>query len=500
MPDRLRAVCDLMVPRVRESAGLHSYDGTVPDLSPGAVRAALGRLGGEPLQDPHDEAHLRAFERMLHVAYGQVEIHRRSPQPLLSALDVSGYERDYGPRRDRVEARRRHLEAWPSAIEAGLASLDGIPAPVATGLLGSVRGLGRGLDTADPGEREALAAHARLVEHVEHAARHGDPDPALGASALALMLGAGECVEVDLAAMSRQADTERDRLRALLAEACGRLRPGVPVAAVVTDLVTDHPDAQGVLDSARALTEEVIAFTLERGLLDGIAGDCRVAPSPPSRRWATAMMSWTGPYETDGPSWYFITPPDESWHPERQREWLSAFSATTLPATTVHEVAPGHFAHGRLLRAVEEPVRRTLYSPAFIEGWAHYAEELAVEQGLRADDPRFAIGVAVKSLARVTRMAVAIGLHTGAMTVAEAVTRFTEDAFLRGPVAEAEAARATFDPTYGRYTWGKLEILRLREEARRRWGASFTLRRFHAALMDLGSPPLGLLGTALERG
>ena len=64
----------------------------------------------------------------------------------------------------------------------------------------------------------------------------------------------------------------------------------------------------------------------------------------------------------------------------------------------------------------------------------------------------------------------------------------------------AEAARATFDPTYGRYTWGKLEILDLRERARKQWGANFSLHRFHTALMDLGSPPLGLLATALGRG
>ncbi len=63
-------------------------------------------------------------------------------------------------------------------------------------------------------------------------------------------------------------------------------------------------------------------------------------------------------------------------------------------------------------------------------------------------------------------------------------------------VGPSEARRATFDPTYGRYTWGKLEIMNLRERARREWGAGFSLRRFHSAMLDLGSPPLGLLGSA----
>jgi uncharacterized protein (DUF885 family) len=142
-------------------------------------------------------------------------------------------------------------------------------------------------------------------------------------------------------------------------------------------------------------------------------------------------------------------------------------------------------------------VRRTFFSSAFVEGWAHYAEELCVEEGFRADDPRFAIGVCVEALVRVIRLAVAIGLHTGAMTVDDAVRRFETDAFLRGPAARAEATRATYDPTYGRYTWGKLEILALRDEARVRWGGRYSPRRFHDALLALGAPPLGLMGDAL---
>jgi uncharacterized protein (DUF885 family) len=138
-----------------------------------------------------------------------------------------------------------------------------------------------------------------------------------------------------------------------------------------------------------------------------------------------------------------------------------------------------------------------LFSSAFVEGWAHYAEELVLDEGFRAEDPRFAIGVHVEALVRITRLAVAIGIHTGDMSLADAVHRFEEDAFLRGPAARSEAERAGFDPTYGRYTWGKLEIRALQEEARVRWGRRYRHRRFHEALLGLGAPPLGLIGDAL---
>jgi uncharacterized protein (DUF885 family) len=93
---------------------------------------------------------------------------------------------------------------------------------------------------------------------------------------------------------------------------------------------------------------------------------------------------------------------------------------------------------------------------------------------------------------------VSIGVHTRALSIDEAARRFESDAFLQGPAARSEAARATFDPTYGRYTWGKLEILALRDDAMARWGSKYTLGRFHAALLALGSPPLGLMEAALN--
>lgn len=498
---RLLAVCDLMVPTARENAGLHRYDGHVQDLSPEGVRAGLSRLGGAGVHDPHDEAHVRAFEQGLQVAFGEVELHRRDPHLLLDNLDVSVYDRQYARHEERADARRRHLAAWPEAIDAALSSLDAVAAPTAAALLPSARGLAEPLDPEIPDEAAALAAHRRLVAHLERAAGDGDPDPALGTRSLERLLAAGEACTVAVDDLMRQAEGEQQRLGELLADACGRLYPGRPVTEAVRQLTRDHPDANGVLHTARELTEEVLAFTNERGLMGTeLDGTVQVAPSPPSRRWATAMMVWAAPFEADGPSWYLITPPAPEWPTERAKGWLAAFNHATLPATTVHEVAPGHFAHARLLRRAPGEVRKALQSPAFVEGWAHYAEELLVEQGFRAGDPRYVAGVAMKALLRVVRLVVSIGVHTGSMGLVEATRRFEEDAGLAWPAAQAEANRATFDPSYGRYTWGKLAILQLREDARRQWGAAFELGRFHRALLSLGAPPLGLMHAGLDVG
>jgi hypothetical protein len=504
---RVRAVCDLNVAEAREFGGRHEYDGVPQDLSPSGVTAGLAKLSaarsaGPTLADAHDEAHLRAFEDLQRVVYGELEAHRSNPMYLLGELDLASYDKDYAPAADRYAARARHLAAWPETIDAALKSLDRVSAPVAESLVSAVRGLAAGIPAdADPSSKDAaLAAHARLVARIEEAAKSGPPDAALGADVLAKLLSTSEAIEVDLSDLARRADAERDRLHERLAESAAKIDPSKAPLDVARELVRDHPARTEVIEAARRGTAQALDFTREKDLVPVHDGTCLVGEAPESRRWAMAMISTNAPAEPDAPSWYWITPPDESWPEAEAEEWLEVFSATTLPAINVHEVAPGHFSHFQAVRRAAGDVRRTLFSNAFVEGWAHYAEELCVEEGFLADDPRFPIGVWLEALVRVTRLASAIGIHTGGWSVADAARRFETDTHLAGPAALSEARRATFDPTYGRYTWGKLEIMRAREAARAAWGAGFTLKRFHTALMDLGSPPLGLLGTAIERG
>jgi hypothetical protein len=503
---RVRAICDLNVAEAREYGGRHEYDGVPQDLSPDGVAAGLARLaaasaGSPALADPHDEAHLRAFENHQRVVYADLRLYRRNPLYHLGELDLACYDKDYAPSAERDAARAAHLAAWPAVIDAAVSALDAVPAPVASSLIGGIRGLAAGIpaDASAETRDAALAAHRRLVAHVERAASDGPADAALGAGALAALLSAAEAVPVDLGELAARADAERDRLLARLTESTALIDPRRPALEVARELVRDHPDRAGVIPAARSWTERALAFTAERGLMPVNDGVCLVGESPESRRWAVAMISTNAPAEPAAPSWYWITPPDEAWPASEAEEWLEMFSATTLPAITVHEVAPGHFSHHQALRHVRGDVRRTLFSSAFVEGWAHYAEELCVEEGFLADDPRFAVGVWLEALVRVTRLACALGVHTAGWTVDEAAARFTADTHLAGPAAASEARRATFDPTYGRYTWGKLEIMALRERARDRWGAEFSLRRFHTALMSLGSPPLGLIPDALDR-
>lgn len=498
---RLTAICDLSVAAARQEAGLHRYDGVVQDLSPSGVAAGLRALSAAtalPQDDPHDEAHLNAASSAMRARFAELEAHRTNPLWHILNLDVSSYDRDYAPAEQRQAARDQHVRQWPDAVDAAIDSLDQVPAPVAAAALPLAQGLGSFLTADEHISRDALK---RLIAHLQHAADHGDPNGAMGSTRFRRLLESSEATTVDLDALAERAAVERTRLQNLLEESAGRLDPDAPVETTIDRLRSEHPTPETLLSATAAVVGEAIAWTAEQGLVPYLDGRCEVALMPESQRIAAAGMVGAAPHEPDAPSRFYVTPPDPTLPVAEQERWLASyFNRATLPVIAVHEVAPGHFAHSRSWRHATGQVRRTLFSDGFSEGWAHYCEELALEEGFRGDDPAFAAGVALDGLRRVARLYSAIGLHHGGMSLDEAAAVFSRYAYVRGSAAYSEARRGLLDPGYGCYTWGKFALLDLKERAKAEWQGSFSTVRFHRAMLELGSPPLGLLGTAIEQG
>jgi uncharacterized protein (DUF885 family) len=190
-------------------------------------------------------------------------------------------------------------------------------------------------------------------------------------------------------------------------------------------------------------------------------------------------------------AYYYVTPVEDSWTPEKKEEWLRHLNYTSLRNISVHECYPGHYVHFLHRKNVKSAVLRSFYSYAFTEGWAHYCEEMALDQGLGGGDSRLRLAVLQDALLRNCRYVSSIRMHTAGWTWEDATRFFMENAFLDRLPAEREAKRGTWDPGYLNYTLGKLMIKKLRTDflARNR-GA--TLREFHDRLLSLGAPPLGL--------
>ena len=151
---------------------------------------------------------------------------------------------------------------------------------------------------------------------------------------------------------------------------------------------------------------------------------------------------------------YYLTDVDPSWPRDRQIEHLRDFNIPTLWNISIHEVFPGHYLHFQHLRKVESKVRRsTLFAPAsYIEGWAHYCEQMMLEAGFGKKDYTMKLGQLAEALVRLARFVVGIRLHTDDWSVEQGVRFFRDEAFLEESSARREAERGTFDPDATSFT------------------------------------------------
>jgi uncharacterized protein (DUF885 family) len=143
---------------------------------------------------------------------------------------------------------------------------------------------------------------------------------------------------------------------------------------------------------------------------------------------------------------------------------------------------------------VESKTRKSImFAPAsFVEGWAHYCEQMMMEAGFGRQEHGVKLGQLAEALIRLARFIVGIKLHAEDMSVEQGVRFFREEAFLEEGNARREAERGAFDPTYLVYTAGKLMLLKLRQDWKQQQGKAFSLRSFHDTLLANGTAPFWL--------
>ena len=257
----------------------------------------------------------------------------------------------------------------------------------------------------------------------------------------------------------------------------------------------NHPAAGEVAKAAQQQITELAQFVERHKLVTIPEGEpVVVAPTPDFYRWSSASMWTPGPFETKPTrAYYYVTDVDRSWPPDRQEEHLRDFNYPTLWAISMHEVCPGHFLQYQHLRQVDSKVRKSLFfAPAsFMEGWAHYCEQMMMEAGFAREDQTLKLGQLQEALIRLVRLIVGIRLHAEDLSVEQGVRLFKDDAFLEEAAARREAERGTFDPRYVVYSAGKLMLLKLRKDVKAQQGAKFTLKAFHDALLAQGAAPFG---------
>ncbi len=261
-----------------------------------------------------------------------------------------------------------------------------------------------------------------------------------------------------------------------------------PVRAVLREISKEHPPADRLLAETRALLDGLKRWASTVVDLPADAA-CAVQETPSFRRTMSfASMEIPGPFEKVAKdAYYSVTLPDPSWTPEKQEQHLSFFNRHTLPLISVHEAYPGHYTQFLAVQRCRSRVRKAFGSGAFAEGWAHYCEQLYVDEQPAAA-PELRLHQLSMELLRICRYLAGIGMHAQGMPYEQAVELFVNEGYLERANAEREARRATADPMVLVYTLGKTEILRLRDDYLARTGR--TLRDFHNELLRVGYPPL----------
>jgi hypothetical protein len=504
-------------PVIAVYAGRHEFDGQLPDLTEAALRKDVARLEVERARllalDPARLSESRQRERAYLLAALDVDLFwkkeadwpHRNPAFYLGLLDPEIYlSKPYAPLESRMRAYIAYAREIPRAaaqiranlrtplpapwIEYGVNAFGGFAqfyANDVTAVFASVKNPALQSQLADANTAAAKSMR-QLADWLVSERKNATQDYALGPQRFARMVAATEQVDVPLARLQQIGQADMDRNLASLQKVCDGYAPGKTLRECVDQANAQKPEG-GAVAGARRQLPELRAFVAAKGIVT-IPGpeQALVESAPPYNAQNFAYINTAGPYESkDVPSVYYIAPPDPRWTPEEQAQYVGGEG--TLLSTSVHEVWPGHFLHFLHVNRNTSKVAQLFQSYAYTEGWAHYAEEMMKDEGLRAGNPEWEIGQLLSALRRNARYLSAIGLHTQGMAVAESEKIFREGALTDPGNARQQALRGTYDPAYLNYTLGKLMILKLRAD----WMAAHpqaSLREFHDAFLSYSGP------------
>ena len=331
----------------------------------------------------------------------------------------------------------------------------------------------------------------------------------IGADTFSKKLQFDEMVDLPLDKLLEIAWTDLKKNQAHFNQVAKELEPDKDPRAVLEELGENHPAPDHLLDAFRATFDGLVSFIRAHHIVT-IPSDVRpiLEETPPFMRATTfASMDTPGPFEAHATEAYFnVTLPDKSMTPAQVEGYMHSFNAGTVISTAVHEAYPGHYIQFLWVPNAPSRVRKLLGANTNVEGWAHYTEQMMLDEGYGqpgagAKDEREArflrLGQLQDALLRNARFVVGIEMHTGKMSFDEAVEFFQKEGCQSKESALVETKRGTADPTYLYYTLGKLEIMKLREDLKKKQGAAFSLEEFHNSFLRQGFPPVRIVREAL---
>ena len=528
-------------PQMGTGLGLHQYDGKVTDYSQASIDAELTRLKSFDRQlaqldvfhlSPQPSRDYRILRGVVqHEIFGfeQTRSFSQNPMTYAGVLDVNIYiKRDFAPLPDRVRAIISILNHAPDIFAAARTNLaDSLPRPFIETAIdqadGSADFLGKDLvdalkDVKDAGlMADFNAANNRAIQELrnfstwlkEQKLPRANENYALGREKYVQLLQYGEMVTATPEQLLALGQRELERKQQVFADTARLIDPARKPIEVFQDIQKEHPTEQSLIPDTAKDLDTIRQFVIDHRIITVPSKvRARVTETPQYLRATSfASMDTPGPFETKATeAWYYVTPAEPDWPAAQKEEWLRAFNYYTTDIVSIHEAYPGHYVQFLHLNASSAtPLEKIFGSYAFVEGWAHYCEQMLVDEGFGASTAahptreeslraaKYRLAQTDEALLRVCRLCVSIKMHCQGMTVDEAAKFFEDNCYFEAKPAHEEAMRGTFDPEYLYYTLGKLEILKLREDWRKQEGDAFSLERFHNELLAHGMPPIRLL-------
>jgi uncharacterized protein (DUF885 family) len=536
------------------SAGLHQYDSQLEDYSSAEVDREIAALHDfEKKVQAIDPAALdapQAADREILLNYIRsqllsLEVIRgweKNPDDYSSGITSSAFvimERPYASANTRLRALVEREKLMPQALEEARKNLKNPPkifTQIAVEQIdGDVSFFQNDVPSAFLAGPDAATDAATKAEFAKSNAAviaalksygawmkndllpRSNGDFRLGADTFAKKLAYDEMVDLPLDRLLQIAMDDLHKNQAEFARVAKLVDPSKTPQQVLAELAIIHPEPDQLLNAFQGTFDSLIAFIRSNHIVT-IPSDVQptLEETPPFMRATTfASMDPPGPFETHSAKAYFnVTLPEKDWTPEHVAEHMASFNVGTIISTSVHEAYPGHYIQFLWMPRFGSTIRKLLGANTNIEGWAHYCEQMMLDQGYAAapagatpEQLRQArlirLGQIQDALLRDARFVNSIKLHTGQSepegkwTIEQAEDFFVKEGYQSRSVAEVETKRGTGDPTYLYYTLGKLEIMKLREDVKAKQGAAFSLQQFHDYFMRQGFAPIKVIRKAM---
>ncbi len=530
-------------PTQATSLGIHEYDGKLEDWSD-ATRATeirglhyfMSKFDEMPAAglDPSTEADLEIMRNNLRsqlLSLETIRMWQKSPDMYASGITNAAFvlmERDFASPDDRLRSLIAREQAMPRMLEEARTNLQNppqiyteialeqlpddvaffqndVPAAFAKA---TDAGLKASFTKSNAAVIAALESYGQWMKTDLLPRSHGDFR--FGADTFAKKLQYDEMVTTSLPQLLQIATDDLHRNQAEFARVAKLVDPAKQPKEVLAELAGIHVAPDHLLQDFHDHFASEIGFIRERKIIT-IPSDVEpvLEETPPFERATTqASMDPPGPFEMHSTTAYFnVTLPEKNWTPEHVAQHMAAFNVGTVVSTSVHEAYPGHYVQFLWVNTAGlSKVRKIVTANTNVEGWAHYCEQMMLDQGYGqpgagAKDAREAnlirLGQLQDALLRDARFVVALGMHTGTMTTVQAAEFFVNEGYQSRSIGEMETKRGTSDALYLYYTLGKLEILKLRADVQAKQGPAFSSQAFHDAFMKQGGVPIPIVRRAL---